>query len=363
MNDKLKNIIVATVFSLFFIGAFFTVIFKTPEEYSVSERRKLSQFPEISAKSVLDGSFFSDFADYAADQLPLREPLRKIKAFATYNILMQKDNNGIYVVDKQVAKTEYPLNESSVIKATEKIEYICEKYLQNANIYCSVIPDKNYFLAEGNGYLSVDYNKMMEIFLRNLDGVEYIDIFDTLEITDYYPTDTHWDQKEIIGTAKRIASAMGNELSATYTENTLYPFYGVYYGQAAINLPPDTLTYLTNEYTEASVAKNFETGKEIPVYTVASFSGTDPYDVFLDGAAALIEINNPLNSSGKELIIFRDSFGSGIAPLFLEAYSKITLIDTRYIAPDLLGRYVDFNNRDVLFIYNTAVLNNSNMLK
>ena len=363
MNDKLKNIIVSVVFSVFFIGAFIAVLFKAPDEYSVSERRKLNLFPEISAESVFDGSFFNDFANYAADQLPLREPLRKIKAFTMYSILRQKDNNGIYVVDGQVAKIEHPLRENSVIQATEKIEYICEKYLQEANVYCSIIPDKNYFLAQNNGYLSIDYDRMMEVFLQNLDGVSYIDIFDTLEISDYYPTDTHWDQAKILDTAKEISTQMGFNLNAEYTENILTPFYGVYYGQSALSLKPVTMTYLTNEYTKESTAKNFETGKEIPIYTVEKFDDTDPYDIFLDGAAALIEINNPLVSNDKELIIFRDSFGSSIAPLFLEAYEKITLIDTRYISSDLLANYVDFGNQDVLFLYNTAVLNNSNMLK
>ncbi len=363
MNDKIKNILVTAVFSLFFVGAFIAVLIKSPDEYSVSERRKLSQFPEISVNAVLDGSFFNDFADYAADQLPLREPLRKIKAFTMYNILLQKDNNDIYVVNGQVAKLEYPLNENSVIEATEKIEYICKEYLADSDIYCSVIPDKNFFLAEKNGYPSIDYKKMMDIFTENLDGVTYIDIFDTLKITDYYPTDTHWDQAKILNTAEKIASQMGNTLTAEYEKNTLAPYYGVYYGQSALSLPSDTITYLTNAFTEASTAKNLETNKEIPIYTVDKFTGTDPYDIFLDGASPLIEISNPLISNGKELIIFRDSFGSSIAPLFLESYAKITLIDTRYISSELLGEYVKFSDQDVLFLYNTAVLNNSNMLK
>ncbi len=363
MSNNTKNKIVTLVFSVMLMGVFIVLLFKPASEYSQSERRKLTQFPEFSVQSIFDGSFFSEFADYTVDQFPLREQFRKIKAFSMYNVFQQKDNNDIYVIDGQVAKLEYPLREDSIINATEKIEYICNKYLEDANIYCSVIPDKNYFLAKKNGYPSIDYDKMIEVFCNNLDDVSYIDIFKTLEIDDYYPTDTHWDQSHIIDTAKTISLAMGNSQTAEYNKKTLSPYYGVYYGQSALSLLPDRITYLTNEYTENSIAKNFETNKEIPIYTVDKFNGKDPYDVFLDGAAALIEITNPLVSNGKELIIFRDSFGSSIAPLFLESYEKITLIDTRYIAPDLLENYVVFSNQDVLFLYNTALLNNSNMLK
>ncbi|MDD3265443.1 MAG: hypothetical protein PHH02_05960, partial [Dehalococcoidales bacterium] len=61
---------------------------------------------------------------------------------------------------------------------------------------------------------------------------------------------------------------------------------------------------------------------------------------------------------------FRDSFASSIAPLLLEGYSKITMIDLRYITTDLAGELVEFKaGYDVLFLYGTQVLNNSAMLR
>ena len=65
------------------------------------------------------------------------------------------------------------------------------------------------------------------------------------------------------------------------------------------------------------------------------------------------------------MIIFRDSFTSSLAPLLLEAYQEIILVDTRYISSTLLGEYVDFEEPDtqILFLYNTLLLNNSSMLK
>jgi len=35
----------------------------------------------------------------------------------------------------------------------------------------------------------------------------------------------------------------------------------------------------------------------------------------------------------------------------------VTLVDIRYIQVGVLGRYVDFENADVLFLYSTLVLN------
>jgi hypothetical protein len=41
----------------------------------------------------------------------------------------------------------------------------------------------------------------------------------------------------------------------------------------------------------------------------------------------------------------------------------VTLVDIRYINSWQLERFLKFENQDVLFLYNTAVLNNGTLLK
>ena len=89
----------------------------------------------------------------------------------------------------------------------------------------------------------------------------------------------------------------------------------------------------------------------------------DPYELFLGGPLSLVTIENPVNTKGTHRIVFRDSFGSSIAPLLAQGYSKTTLIDIRYIHPMILKNFVDFTNADVLFMYSSMVLNNSETLK
>ena len=63
------------------------------------------------------------------------------------------------------------------------------------------------------------------------------------------------------------------------------------------------------------------------------------------------------------LLMFRDSFGSSLAPLLAEGYREILLVDIRYISPAVLGEMVSFEGQDVLFLYSENVLNNSETLK
>ena len=66
----------------------------------------------------------------------------------------------------------------------------------NNNIYFTMVPDKNYFVNEGN--LKLDYNKMENMLKEKLTFAEYIKISDMLELSDYYKTDTHWKQENIL---------------------------------------------------------------------------------------------------------------------------------------------------------------------
>ena len=89
----------------------------------------------------------------------------------------------------------------------------------------------------------------------------------------------------------------------------------------------------------------------------------DLYEVFLSGAQPILTIENPAGETGRDLVLFRDSYGSSLAPLLLQSYSKVTLVDIRYIHPDQVGDYVTFENQDVVFLYSTLILNSGRSLK
>ena len=85
--------------------------------------------------------------------------------------------------------------------------------------------------------------------------------------------------------------------------------------------------------------------------------------MFLSGGAAVLEISNPAGQKGRELIVFRDSFGSSMVPLLINDYETVWVLDTRYVNPALLGNFVDFHGQDVLFLYSTLILNSSSALR
>lgn len=366
MNKKLKNIVTVALLAAFLFGFGAWAALKPADALSFSERRKLKQRPTISVSSVLSGKFMSDFEDYALDQFPLRDEWRTLKALNSLYVYRQKDNNGVYLADGYAAKLEYPLNENSVAHAAERFRFLYESYLKESGskVYLSVIPDKNYFLAEANGYPAIDYKALVTSLREQTDFAQYIDLFGELSLEDYYHTDSHWRQEKLPAVASYLARQMGVTLTDEYTEQMLErPYYGVYYGYAALPMQPDELRYLTSETIGSCTVYNYETDKTGAVYDMQKAKGNDLYEVFLSGPISLLTIENPNAESERELIVFRDSFASSLAPLLAEGYAKITLADIRYLPAVQMGKLLDFHGQDVLFLYSAAVLNNSDTLK
>ena len=366
MNRKIKDALTLGIAAAFVLMFALWSICKSDDAVSESERRPLKQFPTLNVEEVLSGRFQSNFESYTLDQFPLRDELRTLKALSVRDLFGEKDNNGIYVTDGYAAKLDDTIHEDSLDHAADRFRYVYETYLKDTgvNVYLSVIPDKNYFLAETNGYPAIDYEAFVEALREQTDFAQYIDLFGQLTLDDYYRTDSHWRQERLPAVAAYLAREMGVTLTDEYTEQVLdRPYYGVYYGYAALPMQPDELRYLTSETLEDCTVYNYETGKPGAVYDMEKGAGNDPYELFLSGSISLLSIENPNAETDRELIVFRDSFGSSLAPLLAEGYAKITLADIRYLPSSQMGKLLDFTDTDVLFLYSVPVLNNSDTLK
>ena len=366
MNGKQKALLrlmpVLMLFAVLCIAAWL----HKPVDTSLSERRPLAQMPELSAETLLNGKFMSGFDSYSMDQFPLREPFRKMKSFLQFYLLGQKDVNDIFIAEGSAAKIENPLKEQWVKNTAAKLETVFNTHFKEggSKAYFALIPDKSYFLAEKHGYPGLDYDRLMEITRQSTGFAQWIDLTETLDITDYYTTDSHWRQECIGDTAQALADAMGADISQNYTENLAREdFSGVYAGQSALPLPAESMIYLTSPVLESASLYDYETQKTTGLYDLEELWGRDPYDLYLSGAAALQVIENPACDSGRELVLFRDSFGSSMAPLLVPGYSRITLVDLRYLSSSLLDQYLTGEGQDVLFLYSPGILNSNNLLK
>jgi hypothetical protein len=403
MNNKIKNIIVTSVFVCFvaFFAVLCTITHFNPKDYSSVEKRPLAQFPTdvtwadvLNNKSEVDPetgnvkkSPIAQFGAYVIDQFPFREFFRSLKAHFAMDVLNMKENNG-YAVEEDsivVVKPSYTEDELKALnnhlnRVNTTFEQYKNKFNFKGNVYVSIVPDKNYYFGAQYGYPAPDYEALLESVKGTLSEMEYIDLFGSLSLEDYYKTDWHWDQSKLDKVVAALGEAMGFEVSGDYKVNELSGFKGGYYDQSALYPELETLTYLTNDIIDSCTVYEFATGKTTGFYhhdifeNTENYTGKVDYDFYMNGRCGIQRIDNPTVKNGKTLVVFRDSYGANILPLIAEGYETVYSIDLRdtvtLMALNQLqmelgneGINVDFENADVLFLYSTTVLVSSEGFK
>lgn len=364
MTEQRKNRLVVAVVGGLVLALSLWCWLKPETASSDSERRTLASFPELNWESVSSGAFMEEFETYAMDQFPLRDGFRRLKALAAFYGFRKGDEGGLYCAEGHVSRLDPVLQEPMLAHGAERFQFLYETYLAGtaANCYLAIVPDKNFYLARPNGYPALDYDALWDTMEGLTPFLTPIDLRERLSLEDYYRTDTHWRQERLLPVARYLGAEMGVTLTEEYRSVTLdSPFYGVYRGQSALPLEPDSLTYLTSDLLEGYTVTSYATGTaaSAPLYDLNKAGGRDPYELFLSGAQPLLVIENPNAATGRELVLFRDSFGSSLAPLLAEGYRTVTVVDIRYLRSEAVGNYVDFEGKDVLFLYSTLLLNSS----
>ncbi len=363
---KITQILTVVIFMLIIVVLPIVHFLLEDKQISVSERKELEQFPIVNAENILSGKFSKDIEEYMLDQFPARDSLRYLNTLIDKYAFGHIDVNGYYMHNGFISKRGEKPKQKQIDYAIKHLNGIIEKYLGDSNCYFAIIPDKEVYAGLETGFDFTNYEKIEKLMLEGLENVQYIPLFDKLELSDYYYTDTHWRQEKITDVAQYIINQIDKDivLSDEYTQNVLSGYYGVLSDQSAFKTKSEDMIYLTNDVLDKIYMTSPEFEGQKAVYQTQLFEAEgDPYDLFADGAKSILTLHNPSVDNNKELIVFRDSFGSSIAPLFAQGYSKVTLIDLRYVSSQIMDNFVDFNGQDVLFLYSSSLINSAMLLK
>jgi len=265
MKDKIITIIFLVYIFLFSILG---IVIKD-NEVSFEERRKLQEFP----KFTLNNTYVTKVDKYFLDHFPFRSNFRSIKVNYNYNVLNMLDNNGIYLKDNYIFKSDYKINKNSLnnfINKTNKIQNL----LTNENkTYLMIVPDKNYYLEDKN-FLRLDYDTLYNSL--NTLNMTNIDIRNTLSLEDYYETDTHFKQEKLDKVVLEMSKVMDFNYKNVYYNKTCYDkFYGVYYSESALKRKPETLCYLTSSVVDNAYVRYLENNNLHKVYNVNKLNSFD----------------------------------------------------------------------------------------
>jgi hypothetical protein len=360
MKPRIKAIIVAVlIFSITLLN-----LIKADNELSIWERRKLKQFPEFKVEALFSGKWFMDFEDYALDQIVFRHEFRKLKIWFEETVLGKQDISGLFSEESHIFKIIDYKSIAELERFVAYVQNLKEDYFNDNKIYYVHIPDKT--LYSGREQL-IQIESETEAFLKeNLQGLSFVSISNKLSLQNFYSTDTHWRQETLHPIVKEILEGIGVQVQCDEKDfiiKTHPSFLGVLYGQLPSHREDEALIYLDHPNFQTYSIYDYEKGF-IEMYDESKLSGLDAYDVYLSGASPILEITNPHAKTDKELIVFRDSFGSSILPLLSFNYAKIIAVDTRYVTSSHLADTIDFSkDQDVLFLYSSGIVHNFETLR
>lgn len=363
---KRLNNIIAVVFLAGFIVYVMANLLHAPYEKSEKENRYLAQFPEFSFSKIIDGSFMTEFEQYAADQYRWRDSAVSLKA-TVEKILGKRINNGVYFgKDDYLIARPSPFDAEKINKGLADLLYLAgtTKY----NVSFAVIPtafeikqDKlPPFAYEDSEQDIIEYahNAVFgkDIVVCDVGGYlaehkdEYI----------FYRTDHHQTALGSYYIYEKLAEVLGFQsypITDFNREILSDGFYGSSWAKASINgIEPDILEKFTH-WSNMNFHANYplEDRERDGLYDYSLVDSSEPYAVYLGGNHPLIEISSEANT-GRKLAIIGDSHARSVIPFLANHYDEIDMFDLRYYTGSVEG-YMDQNGiSELLVMYSTETL-------
>lgn len=296
---------------------------------SEAENRTLTQLPEFSWETLVDGSYTKAVESYFADQFPLRDQWMGLKTRTEY-LLGKREFNSVYLCgDTLISKVETPA-EGQVDKNLSYIDRLAGK--TDANVTVGFIPSAAEIWKDK---LPVGAQSWDQTALLDRSDVDFAGaLAEHADEAIFYRTDHHWTTLGAFYGANELLTTLGREplKQESFTSETASDaFYGTLYSQSGVHwAAPDALEFWVPE--EGLEVTSWKTGAETAasLYDRAYLEVKDKYSAFLGGNQPLCVIKNSAVTDGSKLLLVRDSYADSMAPFLAQRFSEVHLVDLRY---------------------------------
>ena len=290
--------------------------------FSETENRVLQTKPTFSIEKLFEGRFTGKYEDYKVDQFFDRDFWIDVK-IKTDKLLLKKESNNVYLGkdDYLLEKFDKPVEEN-VSKNLDAIDSFANKY-KNVKQYMLISPTAINILSNKLPMDApvVDQQQYLDDYAKRLNSnISFVDTYTTLlehkKEDLFYRTDHHW-----------------TTLGAFYSYQRLGDFMNF--------TPKDSDDYdielVSNSFNGALASKSgYDTKQKDKVRVYI------PKDEKIDTSS----------TSGKTLLIFKDSYANSFVPFLTSHFSKIILVDPRYYYEDIDELMKNENVDEVLYLYN-----------
>ena len=378
---KKKGVIISIVmiwlFCLVIFGMAGLHILVEDKNFSESENRVLASFPRLTVSSIADGSFMKDFETYLTDQFPFRDGVISAKTFVD-RVLGKNEENGVYVGKEGFLFDSQTPYEAGRVKAISKaVRSFSDKY---SNLETAFI------LAPNSTYVYSDYlPKYLELPLQNKqinsvrkrinsDNILWPSTASMLKKNAdkaqlYYKTDHHWTTRGAYLLFKELCVKWGLESSKKGIDKK-YDFFevsttfqGTLASTSGVHGSTDKIEICVPKNSEGTYVAYFESSgeKTASLFFADKLKTKNQYEVFLGGNYDKVKIST-VASTNKSLLLIKDSYANCMIPMLTPYFSKIVVIDPRYLTDSLDSIIKENEFTHMLYLYNLNTLLEDNSL-
>lgn len=361
---NIPHIISFVIFFGFLITLSAATLFSPKKTFSEDENRNLSSYPEFSAKKIFDRSYMKGVETYLADHFVNRSDW--ISAKTTFELACGKrEINGIYIMKNRLAEKLDDPDYSEIDKSIDAINIFSQDN-PNLQTFVMLVPTSTEIYKNDLPKFAETYSQkdMFKYVYDKLDKkIVKLDVYDTMSTNKheyiYYRNDHHWTTLGAFYAYQSAGKKMGfvpTSYSNFNIEHASEDFKGTLYSKAMYDgADADTIDIFTYSGRDEVMDYTVNTGNEILKYDDIYFREylglKDKYSTFLGTNEPIVSIRTNADTSDS-IIIFKDSYAHCFAPFLMQHYSKITLVDMRYIN-DSYKNVVDMSEyNQALFLYN-----------
>ena len=384
------------VFSVIILGISISTLVLPKQESSENENRSLAKFPSLVNEAKLKkaenfgdflgaikwdyiterkkASFMDDFETYFADHLVGRD-LWVEGANAISKLTGKQEINGVYTVDNQMIQAFKEYDEEEVAKSIAAMNKFAERFPEKQMSFMLVPTAQELFKDKLPSYAGLLSEKdFIDKCYSQLEGIAPIDALSYLSEHKneylYYRTDHHWTSLGAYYAYCAAAKTLGYGaygLNSFNVETVSSDFRGTLYSKTLdSSVPADSMDYYTLANGEPKVTlKSINNGKETvydSLYVRDYLNVKDKYSSFTGENAPVVEITTDVDN-GKKLLVVKDSYAHSLVPFLSKHYSKITMIDMRYVNTGLDSVINLDEYEQVLFMQNVITFTENSYLK
>lgn len=366
-HSGIQAYITSALFCVWIFGFAAAGIIKPSAEFSETENRVLAQMPKLTWETLIHGEFEKNYEEYLTDQFVWREHWIGIKTMVE-RALLRRESKDIYfaddkyliekhtgVFDSQTAKR----NSTTLVQFAQQYaeifgaEHMSVLLVPNAvDILTDKLPP---FAAcgKGSGYLAQIAEKLP-------DGI-WMDAAPVLEAHReeemYYRTDHHWKTLAAFYVYQAWAQQKGYrvpEPSDYKIETVTDCFEGTIQSKLGIHTDTDTIELFLPKQ-ELSYTVQSSHSEEGGIYHYEALDTKDKYAVYFGGNEPFLKISTEQEkSSGRKILVIKDSYANCFLPFLIEEFQEIDVIDLRYTNQRLSERIAEGEYTDLLVLYNAS---------